>query len=94
VIPKHGKIEIAPAEGFATLQLIDEKHWPGGVVAFSGRRASMGIPLKNLPVSMPVSPGTYSFSVVRGSGMAETVVWTREVTLNSGDSKVLRIASD
>jgi hypothetical protein len=94
VIPKHGKVEIAPAEGFATLQLIDEKHWPGGVVAFSGRRASMGIPLKNLPVSMPVSPGTYSFSVVRGSGMAETVVWTREVTLNSGDSKVLRIASD
>ena len=93
-IPEQDRVAIAPAEGFATLELVAGRRWPGGVVSCTGSDFSMGIPLKNLPVSMPASPGTYRFSVMVGSGKVEDVVWRREVTLDADESTVLRIGDD
>lgn len=92
-VPNQGKVTIAPAEGVATLHITGGSEWPLGVLCTSGSGVSMGIPLRSLPTAMPVSPGSYEFSVLAEPGSQEPPVWRRAITLEAGQSKVLSVVS-
>lgn len=92
-VPSQGKVTISPAEGAATLGLTGGTEWPLGILVATGRGFSMGIPLKNLPTSMPVSPGSYEFSVLAEPGSQESPVWQGAITLEAGQSKVFTIGN-
>ena len=93
-IPSQGKVTIAPAAGFATLELTGGSEWPRGVLCCKGQGFSMGLPVKNLPNTMPVSPGTYEFVVLLESGSQDPPVWKGAITLEAGQRMVMKVGNN
>lgn len=90
-LPTESRLSISPPEGFGTLELAGGTQWPDGILGCQGPSFTMGIPLKDLPTSMPASPGEYDFYVVLGAGQSQREAWRGKVTLRAGESKVFRI---
>lgn len=93
-IPAESRVSISPPEGFGTLELAGGIQWPDGILGCQGPSFTMGIPLKDLPTSMPASPGEYDFYVVLGAGQSEREAWRGKVTIRAGETKVFRIGVD
>jgi hypothetical protein len=88
------KLTIAPAEGFATLSFTGGGEWPHGVLCCRGRGFSMGLPLKNLPIVMPISPGSFDFFVLAAPGSEDSPVWTKTVSVEAGQSISMKVGKN
>lgn len=93
-IPGVSHVSIAPPEGFGTLEIVGGDQWPRGVLCFSGAGFTMGIPLKNLPVTMPVSPGSFDFRVLLSPDVPGPAVWQETVAIQAGQRRILTVRGE